>query len=122
MRFLLDQGLPWSAATLLTERWIPTQHVTDLGWAAAADEAILQFAAENDFVVVTLDADFHTLLAGSGAARPSVIRIRQEGLRGPQVADLLARVIEQVRIDLERGAAVTVRPGRVGVRALPILP
>ncbi len=121
MRFHLDQGLPWSAAKFLTERKIPTQHVSDLGRSAASDAAILKFAVENDLVVVTLDADFHAALAATGASRPSVIRVRQEGLRGEQTAELLARVIVQVSVDLENGAAVTVRPGRIGIRALPIL-
>ncbi len=123
MRFLLDQGLPWSTAMILTVNWIPTQHVSDLELAAASDEEIFQFAVENDLVIVTLDADFHALLARTRANRPSIVRIRQEGLRGPQMAELLMRVIPQVQDALEQGAAVTVRPrGRIGVRTLPILP
>jgi hypothetical protein len=32
--------------------------------------------------ICTLDADFHSILAVAGAASPSVVRIRQQGLRG----------------------------------------
>jgi predicted nuclease of predicted toxin-antitoxin system len=43
--------------------------------STAADEEILGFALSKNGVVVTLDADFHAILA-SGAVGPSVIRIR----------------------------------------------
>ena len=40
-------------------------------------------------MIVTLDSDFYRLLAISGASAPSVMRIRREGLRGPDVAALI---------------------------------
>jgi predicted nuclease of predicted toxin-antitoxin system len=46
------------------------------------DADILAYGRQELRVVVTLDADFHTLLALSGARSPSVVRIRIEGLRG----------------------------------------
>ena len=68
-----------------------------------------------------MDADFHSLLALSGAVSPSVIRIRIEGLDGPALADLLELVIRSCRADIEQGAVVTVQERRVRVRLLPIL-
>jgi hypothetical protein len=50
------------------------------------DSILLQLGRDSQRNVVTLDADFHTLLALSGATSPSVIRIRIEGLRGDQAA------------------------------------
>ena len=41
----------------------------------AADEEILDFAVGKNSIVVTLDSDFHAILAVSGAAGPSVIRM-----------------------------------------------
>lgn len=108
MKLLLDQGLPRSAATLLTTAGIDTVHVGDLGLSSAEDAAILQAALEANRAVVTLDADFHTLLALSGAIAPSVIRIRIVALRGEALAELLLAVIAQCTTDIEQGAAVTV--------------
>jgi predicted nuclease of predicted toxin-antitoxin system len=75
MKLLLDQGLPRSAAALLCQAGIDTVHVGDLGQSSADDSVILESGRDSNRVVVTLDADFHTLLALSGAATPSVIRI-----------------------------------------------
>ena len=67
MRLLLDQGLPRSAAKFLREAGIDTVHVGEVGCADADDAAILQKAQGEKRTVVTLDADFHTLLALSRA-------------------------------------------------------
>lgn len=92
MEFLLDQGLPRSTVQHLQALGLEAEHVGDLGLATATDEAILAEGCARGAIVVTLDADFHANLARSGAAQPSVIRIRIQGLKGEDVA----RVIKQV--------------------------
>jgi predicted nuclease of predicted toxin-antitoxin system len=89
MKLLLDQGLPRTAAKLLSEAGVETIHVGDVGYASADDANIIEFARQGGFVIVTLDADFHALLALSGAIAPSVIRIRMEGLRSEALTSLL---------------------------------
>jgi predicted nuclease of predicted toxin-antitoxin system len=89
MRLLLDQGLPHSAVLHLKNADIEVAHVGDRGLATASDSKILDFGRQEGRIVVTLDADFHALLALSGATGPSVIRIRIEGLRAESLATLL---------------------------------
>ncbi|MDJ0688581.1 MAG: DUF5615 family PIN-like protein [Xenococcaceae cyanobacterium MO_188.B32] len=72
MKLLLDQGLPRSATTLRSEVGIDTVHVAEIGLSAADDTDIIQRARDDERVVVTLDADFHALLALSAATSPSV--------------------------------------------------
>jgi predicted nuclease of predicted toxin-antitoxin system len=71
-------------------------------------------------VVVTLDADFHALLALSQTQEPSIVRIRMEGLRAEEFSILLQNVLARCRADLETGALVSVQGNRVRVRRLPI--
>jgi predicted nuclease of predicted toxin-antitoxin system len=89
--------------------------------SAADDTDILQRARDDERVVVTLDADFHTLLALSAATSPSVIRIRIERLRAQALTNLLLTVIGEVAEDLEQGVVVTVEPSRVRLRRLPLV-
>jgi predicted nuclease of predicted toxin-antitoxin system len=85
MRLVLDQGVPQDAAALLRSLGYDYVHVGEIGMAKAADEEILALSLERNAVVVTLDADFHTILAVSGAQGPSVIRMRLQGLGAPSI-------------------------------------
>jgi predicted nuclease of predicted toxin-antitoxin system len=120
MRLLLDQGLPRGAVRLLAERGIAAEHVGDLDMATATDARILDFARDSHAIVITLDSDFHALLATMGMTGPSVVRIRIEGLRAEQLASVIQRVLAMARDDLEAGAAVSVTANRIRVRQLPI--
>jgi predicted nuclease of predicted toxin-antitoxin system len=100
MKLLLDQGLPRSTIGELALRGIAAEHVGDVGLAAA---------------------DFHMLLATSGAVGPSVIRIRIQGLHAVQLAILLEQVVNMAGADLSAGALVSVTsPGLIRIRSLPV--
>jgi len=71
-------------------------------WKAADDE-ILAWALERACVVVTMDADFHSILAVSRASGPSVIRLRLQGLGAQQVVELVQRVLALFGADLMLG-------------------
>ena len=121
MKLLLDQGLQRSAAALLRAHRYDAVHVGEINLAMATDAAILDRGLQEQRVVVTLDADFHALIALSGALSPSVIRIRIEGLRGKELTSLLQNVIEEFSEELELGAVVTVQEIRMRVRRLPLI-
>lgn len=121
MKWLLDQGLPRSAVTLLTNRGMDSVHVGDIGMAAASDPEILVRARHDHRIVVTLDADFHALLALSGATSPSVVRIRLEGLKAEGLVRVLEKVAEEWGEALEVGAMVTVNQRHSRMRGLPLI-
>jgi predicted nuclease of predicted toxin-antitoxin system len=93
-------------------------HAGDIGMATAADEELIERARIEERTIVTLDADFHALLALSNASSPSTVRVRIEGLRGEELAKLVQRVVTLCEADLRVGAMVTVDEATVRVRAL----
>ena len=86
----------------------------------AADEEILAFSLGRNAVVVTLDADFHTILAVSASQGPSVIRIRLQGLGAPEVVELVRKVLAGFEAELKRGSLVTVKALKTTCHRLPV--
>ena len=121
MKLILDQGLPRTTTTDLSEANHDAVHAADVGLSRASDNEIVEWARNQLRTIVTMDADFHTILALSGATAPSVIRIRIEGLGASGVAEIIETVIAQCSDDLESGAAITVTNESIRVRRLPIL-
>lgn len=121
MKLLLDEGLPRSTVLHLRNSGAEAVHVGEIGLSTASDSEILNFARQESMVVVTLDADFHALLALSGVTRPSVVRVRIEGLRAEKLATLLTDVLKICFPDLEKGAVVSVTKNGARVRRLPLL-
>ena len=120
MRILLDQGLPRSAASLLRDAEIEAIHTGECGMATSTDAEILEYARQEKYAIVTLDADFHTLLVLHHAVAPSVIRLRIQGLRGDATASLLLSLLERCDTELTRGAMISVTEDRVRIRYLPV--
>jgi len=121
MKLLLDQGLPRSTVEHLQQAGFDAAHVGELGLASASDAIILDFARRENRVVVTLDSDFHALLAFSGAKEPSVIRLRIEGLRAGELARLLVDVMAVCADEVVNGAMVSVTEDGVRIRKLPVI-
>jgi len=117
---LLDQGLPRSTASLLVEAGYSALHAAEIGLSRASDSEILAYARQEDLIVVTLDADFHMLLAVQGAASPSVIRLRQQRLNAEQAAIAIEAVLDRGREALERGAVVSATKTLTRFKRLPL--
>jgi len=117
---VLDQGVPRDAAGRLRDLGYECVHVGEAAMSTAADEEILGFPLARNGVVVTLDADFHAILAVSGAAGPSVIRIRIQGLRAAEIVERLRLVTTQFGSELEAGSLVTVKARKTTCHRLPI--
>jgi predicted nuclease of predicted toxin-antitoxin system len=94
-------------------------HAGEIGMSKAADEEILGFSLERNAVVVTLDADFHTIRSVSRAQGPPVIRIRLQGLGAPEVVELVRNAPAGFEAELKRGSLVTVKALQTTCHRLP---
>lgn len=120
MRWLLDQGLPRSSAKLLRDAGHDAVHVGDVDMAAASDLEILQYASRDLRCIVTLDADFHSILATAQASHPSVIRVREEGLKADVVTKLLLHIHSRFASELLSGCVISCHNWKVRIKKLPI--
>lgn len=120
MKLLLDEGVPQRSAALLRDQDLDAVHVYDLGLAGIPDSEILETAVSASAIVVTLDSDFHQLLALTEASKPSVIRIRCEALNHTTAVQWITRVIDAVGEELTQGVAVSVNEESIRVHRLPL--
>ncbi len=123
MKFLLDSNLSYRVAQLLGDAGLDAVHVRDKGLQHVTDSAILEFARQHAFVLVSEDTDFGELLARQRTAAPSFVLLRTYDPLTPdeQAAVLLANLL-RLRDDLEQGAIVVIERSRLRVRRLPVLP
>ena len=75
MKFLVDNQLPVALARFLTARGLECLHVLDVQLAESSDSVIWGYACQNDYVVISKDADF-LYLAKARDAKGRLIWIR----------------------------------------------
>jgi predicted nuclease of predicted toxin-antitoxin system len=119
-RIVLDQGLPATAARILRDNGWDAVHARELDMHEATDTEILEYAARESRVVITLDRDFPQIMALTAATRPSVVFIRQQRLRAAEVAALIATVWREHEHALDRGCVVKVSARGTRTRFLPM--
>jgi predicted nuclease of predicted toxin-antitoxin system len=107
-------------ATVLKEAGIEATHWTGIGPATAPDSAIMAYAAENHFAILTNDLDFGIALAIANTEKPSVVQIRGQDLRPASIANKVVSALRQMQKELEAGAMLTIDPKRTRLRILPL--
>lgn len=119
MRLLLDQGLPRSACGLLREFGWLVDHVGELGRGQSTDSEILAYARQIGALVVSLDSDFHTILAFQKHATPSVVRFRIEDMNSARFVKIFKRAWSLIEHAANKGAAITITETQIRIRNLP---
>lgn len=119
LRFLVDQGISRLLGPALPE--FDVVHVGDRGLHAASDGVILELARREGRVLITRDADFHQIVATTGASSPSIVRIIAEGASVEAIARSIRGLALRAANDLKEGCLVTTDLSRIRVRPLPIL-
>ena len=120
IKLLIDMNLsPDWVPVLKTHGWSAV-HWSSVGDPRASDDAIMNWAVMNEYVVMTHDLDFGAMLALSHAQGPSVIQVRAEDILPDHLEGLVITALKQHTDDLASGALLVVDESRSRVRVLPI--
>lgn len=95
MKLLFDQNLSPRLAKLLANIFPESNHVFLLGLDHAEDTELWQYAKENDFILVTKDADFGDLSILRGYP-PKVIWIRRGNCKTAAIEQILRNNLEAI--------------------------
>jgi predicted nuclease of predicted toxin-antitoxin system len=121
MKLLLDMNLSPRWVELLNKAGFEAVHWSTIGPGGAADVEIMTFARQQGYVLLTHDLDFGAILAATRGQKPSVVQLRSENLSIEVIGRSVIDALHEVATDLDDGALVTIDPGRVRVRVLPLI-
>jgi len=119
MKLLLDMNLSADWLPQLAEAHMSAVHWSSVGHATARDAAIMEYAIQNEYVVLTHDLDFGILLAQRRMRKPSVVQIRMRDVYPYIIGTQVVEALQRTASALEADALVTIGPQRTRVRVLP---
>ena len=100
MKLLFDENLSPKLPRLLADIFPDSLHVRDVGMKATDDPTVWDYAKDNDFMIVSKDADMHDLSLVFGNP-PKVVWLRLGNCSTSQVENLLRREFEVIKIFYE---------------------
>jgi predicted nuclease of predicted toxin-antitoxin system len=121
MKLLVDMNLSPHWVPLLVKAGMQARHWSEVGKPVASDLEIFDYAALNDYVILTYDLDFGAILAVGRGKKPSVAQIRSGDVSAEEVAIQVIRALFLMKADLEAGALLTIEADRTRLRVLPLL-
>lgn len=122
MKLLVDMNLAPRWVAVLAEAGIEATHWSAVGAINAPDSEIMAYANANNYVVLTHDLDFGTILAATHGEKPSVVQIRADDVSPDAIGQQVIVALRQMAPDLAEGALLTVDPNRTRMRLLPLHP
>ncbi len=94
MKLLLDENLSHKLPEQLSDLFPHSTHVRNVGLRSSDDPLVWQFARDNDFVLISKDADMHDRSLVFGFP-PKIIRIRLGNCTTPAIEDLVRREFDK---------------------------
>lgn len=95
-------------------------HWREVGDPGATDQAILEWARGEGYVLFTHDLDFARLLALTRAEGPSVVQLRSQAVLPDEAGTLVFAALQQHGELLEQGALLVIDAATTRARILPI--
>jgi predicted nuclease of predicted toxin-antitoxin system len=120
IKLLADMNISPQTVTALQGEGSDIIRVCEVMSGTASDLEILEFARQENRVIVTQDLDFSMLLALGGYNKPSLITLRLSLTDPNIVTQKLIDTIPQVEQILTEGGAVTIEDASVRTRRLPM--
>jgi predicted nuclease of predicted toxin-antitoxin system len=119
MKILVDMNLSPRWADFLSQNGLAAIHWSEVGLTSAPDTEIMDYAVANGYIIFTHDLDFGTMLAETGARKPSVIQVRAADIDPKMTAIPIIHLLRYYEPEIEGGAIVTINETKTRVRILP---
>lgn len=97
MKLLFDENLSPALSRLIADLFPNSVHVRDVGMKATDDPIVWDYAKDNDFMIVSKDADMHDLSLVFGNP-PKVVWLRLGNCSTRQVEELLRLDFDVIKL------------------------
>ncbi|MFM9939131.1 MAG: DUF5615 family PIN-like protein [Hyphomicrobiaceae bacterium] len=121
MKRLVDMNLSPRWVAFLTTAGLQASHWSSIGPSDTPDTAIMTYANDGQFVVMTHDLDFSAILAATNGDGPSVLQIRADDTSPEVMGNQVVNAVRQFTAELSQGALITIDTHRARIRLLPFL-
>ena len=118
-KFLLDADMPKSSAEVIRSLDLDVVDVRDLGMRAAKDKEIIDYALENNRIIITRDMDFGEILRYPNHPGAIILRLPSE-FTSQQLNKVLKDFLGSVEQKILKGAIIIVELSRYRRRSLKI--
>lgn len=120
LKYFADLHISPLTCKLLRKAGYHIFRVNDVLPSTAPDLQIIEYARQQNLVILTQDLDFSALLALANVSGPSIVSLRLANTDPEAIAEVLIRLLPMVEEDLAKGAIVSVTEQKVRVRLLSI--
>jgi predicted nuclease of predicted toxin-antitoxin system len=120
MKFLVDMNLSPAWVHFLAKQGFEAIHWSAVGQGTASHEESMLWASDRDYILLTADLDFGSILAATRRHKPSVVQIRGDLLNSSAVGKVLLASVKASRRELRDGALVSIDLRRTRLRILPL--
>ena len=120
MKILLDMNIPFKYSELLRNKGVDCFRWSDIGSPKAKDTEIMEYARNNDFIVLTFDLDFSAILSMTRELKPSIAQIRASVIYADKAVDLISIALLRHKDDLQKGAILSIDLNKARIRLLPL--
>ena len=112
MRFLIDRCAGHQLARFLRERGHDVSEVSGQG-PDPGDRIILEWAADQGRILVTMDKDFGRLIYLEQQVHAGIVRLPD--VRSGERIEIMKQLLADHAADLGTGSVVTIRGGRIRI-------
>ena len=120
MKLLLDMNLSPAFVPFLQKEGYKVIHWVQVGKPDSPDVEILEYAKQNDLIVLTHDLYFGAILAATQSVSPSVLQIRIQDISPEKSLSLLLGALVEFKELLLKGALVSIKEATSRARIFPL--
>ena len=120
MKFLVDMPLSPSLTHWLVQQGHDAVHASQVGLSCAPDAKVLEYARDEQRVVITADLDYPRLLALAQEEGPGLILFRGGNYSEQEVVEGFRQVFKTVKSEELPTSIIVIEKERIRRRHLPI--